>query len=685
MRRLLLLSTFALAILGCETLRAVPESVPGVANRSPSISEDKRQAFSRALDRLRHQDFAAASQAFAMLVKSYPQLIDHHLYFGALANVRLDRGDDAERLLRRLLDEFPDSVHAAAAQVELARLLLAHNQIDGARALLYRAVQAADASVAQPARLSLAEAEERAGNASTAYNAFANLRKDLPNTAIGRVAKEHILTLRITNPEFEPLGRDRFDEAKLLLQERDFAAAEKLAQVILAQPAGLEPATIMRLQADALYGEGRIEPALKILWAIGERYPQSDEASGAMFRVGTILWNRDHDAAALRAFEDFRQRYPRHDKALEAQYAIGRIHQQAGRREQAQATYSALARSAPQSKLGREARWRIGWMDYADRDWHGAAAVFSAMRGSGTDAAYWQARSLGQAGDTAGARKLYREIIAKDSDSYYGLLADRRLSDATGPLRLSAAPITAPGAVEAPATPFVENFHLPRFEELRRAGQHTLARAELAALERSPAAQGAIPFLARAYLSVDGYNDVSRLAKRNRSSLSGVEGEQLRYPLAFWNIVTPQASALGIDPLLVVSIMRQESNFDPSARSPADARGLLQLLPSTAERVAAGAGNFAVDPSRLEEPEINIELGVRYLQSLSLRYAGDPIKMIAAYNGGETAVDKWQDKFGDAPPDEFVENISFRETRDYVKRVLSNYQHYRSLYGCGDH
>jgi soluble lytic murein transglycosylase len=115
--------------------------------------------------------------------------------------------------------------------------------------------------------------------------------------------------------------------------------------------------------------------------------------------------------------------------------------------------------------------------------------------------------------------------------------------------------------------------------------------------------------------------------------------------------------------------------FDPTARSPADARGLMQLLPSTAERVAA-----TTDPIDLNDPQVNIDLGTRYLRALLTRFGGDPLKAIAAYNGGENAVVKWQRQFADLADDEFVESITYRETRDYVKRVVSNYRAYQQQY-----
>ncbi len=124
--------------------------------------------------------------------------------------------------------------------------------------------------------------------------------------------------------------------------------------------------------------------------------------------------------------------------------------------------------------------------------------------------------------------------------------------------------------------------------------------------------------------------------------------------------------------------MRQESLFDPLARSVADARGLLQLLPATARRVAnERADAAAVD---LNDPEQNVSLGVRHLADLDAHFQGDMVKALAAYNGGAAAVERWQQRFAGRDADEFVESITYRETRDYVKRVLDNYARYRRLY-----
>src|SRR5262245_30167731 len=107
----------------------------------------------------------------------------------------------------------------------------------------------------------------------------------------------------------------------------------------------------------------------------------------------------------------------------------------------------------------------------------------------------------------------------------------------------------------------------------------------------------------------------------------------------------------------------------------------MQLIPPTADRVAGelGIADFATE--RLYDPETNIRLGTYYLRSLVERWGGSQPLAIASYNAGPEAVQRWLRKNGDAPPDVFVEAVSYGETRRYLRRVLRSYRIYQLLYG----
>jgi len=170
-----------------------------------------------------------------------------------------------------------------------------------------------------------------------------------------------------------------------------------------------------------------------------------------------------------------------------------------------------------------------------------------------------------------------------------------------------------------------------------------------------------------------------RLAHVMRPASPGALREYL-YPLGYWETVRAAARAHGVDPFLVLALIRQESLFEPEATSSAGARGLMQLLPATARHLARTDGASPPAELALEDVETNIDLGTRLLARLLRQFGGSLVKALAAYNGGEDAVAKWERRYAGREPDEFVELISFRETRDYVKSVLRNYRVYRRLY-----
>jgi soluble lytic murein transglycosylase len=167
----------------------------------------------------------------------------------------------------------------------------------------------------------------------------------------------------------------------------------------------------------------------------------------------------------------------------------------------------------------------------------------------------------------------------------------------------------------------------------------------------------------------------------NQIQMPYADLERYRYPLAYWDTVQKTAEERGIDPYLVLALIRQESLFDPKALSSAFAYGLMQLLPSTATRTASQLGLPSPQPEKLFEPDLNLNLGIYHLKELLQLYPGDPVKAIAAYNAGQNAVARWERQIVTDDPEEFVERIPYGETRLYVKLVLRNHLNYRRIYG----
>jgi soluble lytic murein transglycosylase len=156
----------------------------------------------------------------------------------------------------------------------------------------------------------------------------------------------------------------------------------------------------------------------------------------------------------------------------------------------------------------------------------------------------------------------------------------------------------------------------------------------------------------------------------------------LAWPLAWDAQVQRWAAASdgSVEPALVWAIMREESGYRPAVVSTAGARGLLQIMPTTGERLAQDSGLSAFSTEDLFEPAVNIRLGAHYLDQLSRRFRGRPAAAIGSYNAGPDAVARWIEERPALPDDEWVESVPYSQTRRYVKRVLRSIHAYRALY-----
>jgi soluble lytic murein transglycosylase len=155
---------------------------------------------------------------------------------------------------------------------------------------------------------------------------------------------------------------------------------------------------------------------------------------------------------------------------------------------------------------------------------------------------------------------------------------------------------------------------------------------------------------------------------------------ELIYPAPYRDALDHYCSALDVDPRIVLSLARQESRFNPVAKSNASARGLLQLIPDTAEKLAKEEN---IDGFRLDDvynPEVALRLAARYVSDLNKLFAADPYAIAASYDAGEQSVERWIFRSGSRDTDRFVAEIAIPETKDYVAKVLSNYWAYADLY-----
>jgi len=167
------------------------------------------------------------------------------------------------------------------------------------------------------------------------------------------------------------------------------------------------------------------------------------------------------------------------------------------------------------------------------------------------------------------------------------------------------------------------------------------------------------------------------MAKVNPKPEKDSDKWKLVYPIYHSKIINMMAQSTSLSPELIIAIMKEESAFNPSAKSSVGAAGLMQLMPATAQFIE----KEAYDPTKLIEPLYNVHLGAKYFSSLKKQFGGCELFAVASYNAGPGNVIKWKDSFFNGDLDEFVENIPFDETKSYVKKVYGSYWNYLRIYG----
>lgn len=341
--------------------------------------------------------------------------------------------------------------------------------------------------------------------------------------------------------------------------------------------------------------------------------------------------------------------------------------------------YEVARKHAAQSDAQRiEAEFHAGWIALRFLKEPGTAAEhfanaakFAETPISASRVAYWRGRAAEAAGDETSARRHY-EKAAQHSIAYYGQLARGKLGKTTLPLRAVEQDSVARRAQLAA---------LPAARAIRYL--HAIDEGDLAIplyVDLGRSLDDAALLHALGDLAIELHDPRGLLAIGKAAIHRGLPLDLHAYPTL--GIPSFQTVGSAVEKAMVFAIARQESAFNPQAKSHAGARGLMQLMPATAKRTAQRFGiDFDLD-RLLSDPAYNAKLGSAHLGELMEDWKGSYVLAFASYNAGGGNVKKWIGRFGDprspeVDPVDWVERIPFTETRNYVQRVMENFQVYR--------
>lgn len=653
-------------------------------NEQPAISA--AVALREANERFAANDHAGAERLLAQIA-NHPVVGDYALLLWMRSLV--ESGRTAEAIVMRLEWDRLDSPLDGEFFTLLGRAYASEGAEGQARESWSRAL----GSETNPDRLaavhmSIGASNERSERFVQAANAYLDVwiqypetdSRDASDTALGSLEARLGHTIR-TAVEYRKRGDVLFG-----LRSNE-AALDAYERAIAAEPSLTERRRAERKRAQTLFRLRRYPEAAR---AFG-RLPADDEIAIEIARAHA----RSGDVPrAIRELEAIGKR-TRSAHSVQANYLAGLLADEDDPLH-ARAFFDQTIARGGATSYANAAIWRLGWSAYRAGEFAEAIRYFDRLIRSDTGLSglgprYWRARAIERSGGS-GAAAIYASIAGEFPFSYYGWRASQRTQhrlDDVGEVGESAdgqagqrtASPLAPGNATLPP------IALARVAILIDAGMHEAASEELARLFTAATGLSDRLALAELYsqtgdfhraqrLVVDAYGD--RLA--SAPALVDLDIWWHAWPTPFVDAFRKTAErGVQVEPGLVYAVMREESGYQPKVLSVSGARGLLQIMPETGERMARSESLHEFDKDALFDPETNIHLGSAYLEQLLARFDGRAAAAVASYNAGPEAVSRWLES-GPSEDDEWVEAIPYEQTRTYVKRVLRSLQVYRVLY-----
>ena len=677
---------------------------PSAADRTLAAANPALVHLQAALHLYAEEKYEQALSRFSSAATQKSPLRAHADYYAGVSELRLRRFEAARRRFAGL-NKTEGFVGQAAAlgEAEAAQALGDHGDAVEIYGDLLDEEPPSGLGQDLPAvYLSLANAAVADGDRKRAADAFLHLYYEFPLSEHAAQAEGPLQTLaevqRIArgNARYKlEMGRGerlfgsrRYPDAKTsFLRLRPHASGDD-AEIV-----GLRLAQIDHFQGRHSQAREALRPYLND----GAR-----QAEARFFFAMTYRRLRDFETFA-RLVRALAVEFPGSSWAEEALHNLATYYIQVDRDDEADAVLRTLYEGFPRGRHAERAAWKAGWTAYRKGNMRDTARYFESAAASFPRSdyrpawLYWAGRARDAMGDRPGAIERYRLTIADYQNTYYGRLTDAiikthrvapgesNLVFVQSPAQLADEDDQFPPTEDTIRTLLALGLYEPAVKELEFArakwGDSPAITASIAWANKQMAASesGARQFaLARGSIT---------LMKRAYPQFMARGGEYLPreilttiFPLSYWDLIRKYSAQNDLDPYLVAALMAQESTFVRDIRSHANATGLMQLMAPTARQYARRF-KMRYSSSLLTDSEFNVRAGTAYFAD-KIREFGAVHLALASYNAGETAVRRWRrERQADIPRDEFIDDIPYPETQQYVKRLLGTAEDYRRLYG----
>lgn len=620
-------------------------------------------------------------------------LAEYVNYYLGTAYMQAGRSAEAIATLSGFARDYPDSILLRDAHVIYANALMQEARYQDASKLLE--------DDRQPVRVdvewNLGRAYELAGDAAKAAGIFRNIYLAMPLTGEAELANAELKKLSSSTSVTPPSLDERRARADLLLKGRRYSDAANEYKDLLDEVNSNDRPGLQLSMATALLKSGHGKDAKKILDSV--QAPSPEIIAQRLYLLGEVARSSDSDDEFLKYLDQLRQQSPTSPWLEQSLLSAGNVFLLRKDYDRAIDSYRELQQRFPNAGRAAYAHWKAAWLtlrqgrnEEAKKQFEEQIALYPASN-EVPAALYWRARLAEEDGETAKARAFYQKLSDRFRNYYYADLARKQLKllkssgePITYALLDRVAPIDSKPEIEEDDPPS-DSLRVQKAELLGNGGLVDLAARELSAAANEEKGNWVAPETARLFQENELYNRGIETMKRAVPNYFALDIPSLPrsywealFPRPYWTDLKRYSTRNELDPFLVASLIRQESEFNAAAVSHKNAVGLMQLLPVTGKKVAKEEKLRHFNANQLFTPGVNLQLGTRYFKTMVDKF-GSFEYALAAYNAGSDRVEDWLSAGKYRDPQEFVESIPFTETREYVQAILRNASVYRQLYG----
>lgn len=694
------------------------------ASVAETPEQSARIALMLALSESKLGEHDQAAEGFEKALRTMPDLANFLHFSAARSYFFAHKSEDSMRHAQAVSS---DSIHGADAELLVGDLLRGqkgNKSVEATYAHYKNYLESRESPIrSAEARFHMAQAAQKRGKTLEAAKLAKQIRVEAPLTRWAKraqklqeeieksdftVSKEKLTTWSAA--EYITRGRVFYQKMRNEKSESDFALA-------LEAP-GLDEAMHCDAsyhRANSVYKQRNRTKAAPLFLAALKSCDKANNADlyvKSAYQAGRSFATLGQRETALRYYSLIEEKHPTHSYADDARLLRAEEQEKLGNPDKVNALLSSIPTKYPSGDMAAEALWRLAWRAYKAKKYKEAiswlqkqielAEIDDHFWAEG-QALYWLARSQGKLGKTKDSLAAYKQVITNYPLSYYSLLALNRLREShtevfakvVSEIHQAPPPGEDDGSFRFQEREEYKSIDFARAVEFLRLGLSSLAASELSRIgftapkgrERLTESDAIDRTWAVSYLQHQIGNFGRALwstrwhildYKRHWPTGAWRKRWEIAYPPGYWDIINKHSTEQNIPVELALSFVREESSFDPTQESFANAIGLSQLIRPTAERFAEGTG-IVVSRETLRNPDNNIQIGTRFMSFLMKKWDGQLSLVPPSYNAGEGAVAKWMKKRSHWDRDAFAEEIPYDESRRYSKRVLASYFTYRYL------